>query len=788
MFDQYGPLFYDGLSDPQDFIKAFQMRMASKGTSDANKLVLLVNSLVGKAKRVFETMPVGNKTKLDEIVKELLEKCKLKSTHYEMFYQNRVLMPNELVSTYAISLVELVKKAHETMSDKDAQNIVLSKLCSSLPGLAPFINFGRGENWDVLLEKLDQTMVSLGGQQQQMMNVGLATGYGSGGPSGLGRFSQMGNGQGLNYGYGYSGFNNSYGMNYGMSYGMMPYGSYGAGMAMAQPNIGPVWERPMGNGLMGSQMVNRNVKSESEAAEANAAWVSERFNGKCFDCGSSGHRRVDCFKNKRKPANDNGGSSRGNHSGYRDNRGNGKSSRDGDYSSNNGVFSLSTFEEIDSGDESYGVYCLEPKKVSEKGIVVNKVTKKDCEVQTDGSLVAGQVSSSEVGKGNLPKGEDAVGSRCNPGGKMLKVKAVSSKTQLIRRNVEVMLNEKKENAVKLVALIDGGASQSVLNSEYLGDELKREIEVFKENKTMSKSLKLSQSQMVFDGATGSVTDLCVEVEAKVKVGSLCSKIKLLVSNTLKGNQLILGRDFLKANRMLVDHELDKILVRDPNGVIRELSENLDPGLVHCCVVEPIELVETVVGNTAGMVKKDEGMEVTGAEGDQSGGELVVGTLVTGSGGLSDSFSSNHRVEELLATREPDLIEKSKVDEVSDTSECNVSQVDSVVNGSVFKSYVKGDGCEVNELDGLDQGYESDGEENEEMVSRDRESGLELDSNESDRGGGIDERKKRKKVFWMDEVFRSGLFRDIDGIVGTKSVNHEFRKKLFRSDKHKIDSS
>jgi hypothetical protein len=142
LMDQFGLVYYDGQTDPEDFFKSFNMRAASRDYKDPNKLILLVNALTGKAKRVFDGLTEDNKKKFEEIQKALLDKCKVKSNNYEFAYQNKALLPNELISTYATGLLELIKKAHPSLSQEDAQEMVLNKVALTLPQLAGFISFG----------------------------------------------------------------------------------------------------------------------------------------------------------------------------------------------------------------------------------------------------------------------------------------------------------------------------------------------------------------------------------------------------------------------------------------------------------------------------------------------------------------------------------------------------------------------------------------------------------------------------------------------------------------------
>jgi hypothetical protein len=151
--------------------------------------------------------------------------------------------------------------------------------------------------------------------------------------------------------------------------------------------------------------------------------------------------------------------------------------------------------------------------------------------------------------------------------------------------VEVGFGGRSDSDVVVVeALIDGGASNSFLDLHSLNENLRKRIEQFKVDNVSQGDLKLTKMKLLISGATSAVHDVCVIAEVNLKIGSWQTKHKLIITDKIIGKRLILGRDFLKANGVVIDHAIDKLAVRGPSGGLQELGDPRQSCAVNTTVV------------------------------------------------------------------------------------------------------------------------------------------------------------------------------------------------------------
>jgi hypothetical protein len=138
-------------------------------------------------------------------------------------------------------------------------------------GLMFFNGYTYPEVYDQRQYQQLNSHIGLSRMTSSMVSGGFSP-FGGMYPNGVGIMGQAGLVGG--YGYGYSGI----GMNGG------PYGLMGAGENWTQPYCG--------------SMVNKMKKLKVET-RVNLAQAGASFNGKCYFCGRSGHRKVDCVRLKK---------------------------------------------------------------------------------------------------------------------------------------------------------------------------------------------------------------------------------------------------------------------------------------------------------------------------------------------------------------------------------------------------------------------------------------------------------------------------------------------------------
>lgn len=105
---------YDGISDPNEFIKSFKWNMMFTKLEEAKQLEAMEFCLTGKAERIYKA--VVDKTKLENVTKALIEVCSQSQEVLLDAFEARKPREGELLSHFAIELQELLNKAVPTWS------------------------------------------------------------------------------------------------------------------------------------------------------------------------------------------------------------------------------------------------------------------------------------------------------------------------------------------------------------------------------------------------------------------------------------------------------------------------------------------------------------------------------------------------------------------------------------------------------------------------------------------------------------------------------------------------
>ncbi len=147
---------------------------------------------------------------------------------------------------------------------------------------------------------------------------------------------------------------------------------------------------------------------------------------------------------------------------------------------------------------------------------------------------------------------------------MLDLITINALVPLMKRKAKVQFfGEKHEVGVK--ALFDGGAVCSFIQFTCLDEKTRVKINEYlgSNGGDGANPLGISKELVTIKGATGAVTETCAVAKVKVKIGDWSGEQSFIISKNLGDKELILGRDFLKANQVVVDHGRDRITIRIP---------------------------------------------------------------------------------------------------------------------------------------------------------------------------------------------------------------------------------
>ena len=151
--------------------------------------------------------------------------------------------------------------------------------------------------------------------------------------------------------------------------------------------------------------------------------------------------------------------------------------------------------------------------------------------------------------------------------KLLKINATLDTTAL-----------KDEKSLSVYALVDGGATHSFLSPGLFNPNQQFNICNDRAN---------TRQKFVIHGATGTAKSDCLVVEAKIQIGSWSGYHEFVIASSVKKHDAIIGRDFLKKHKVLIDHNSDSITI-EGNSVPDNFKPNSS---VNNCLVEDTIVVE-----------------------------------------------------------------------------------------------------------------------------------------------------------------------------------------------------
>ena len=118
-----------------------------------------------------------------------------------------------------------------------------------------------------------------------------------------------------------------------------------------------------------------------------------------------------------------------------------------------------------------------------------------------------------------------------------------------------------------------GATNLFIKLSCLPDAIRQRIIEFKNDSTKIESPDgLKKHIFLIVGVTSSVDECCVVASFKIIFGSWSGNHDFIVTESLHGKEMIIGRDFMKLHNAIIDHGKDLITLDKPKMNQEEFSE------------------------------------------------------------------------------------------------------------------------------------------------------------------------------------------------------------------------
>ena len=166
---------------------------------------------------------------------------------------------------------------------------------------------------------------------------------------------------------------------------------------------------------------------------------------------------------------------------------------------------------------------------------------------------------------------------------LLDLTTISASTALLKRSVGVSFKGFSQPH-KVKALFDGGATSSFLRLSSLPTCVQKEIHGFK-NGSNGQWNDFKKETLLIRGATGTVSDICIIGKVNLKISEWRGSHSFVITDKICGKDMILGRDFLKENKVVIDHGNDVITIEKSSGLVNSPTST-DP---VCYVVEAVKV-------------------------------------------------------------------------------------------------------------------------------------------------------------------------------------------------------
>jgi len=150
---------FDGLKDPKEFIKSFKLQSMCFKWTELEQCEAIQLLLTDKAENLFDALVDDNKKKIKEIYATLMTNC---TTSHEVlldrFFERRP-SKNELLSVYALSLDQLLKKAMPGLKANEREMLLRRQLGTYLPEhMRALISFNSQKSWEDVLTSIDKAL------------------------------------------------------------------------------------------------------------------------------------------------------------------------------------------------------------------------------------------------------------------------------------------------------------------------------------------------------------------------------------------------------------------------------------------------------------------------------------------------------------------------------------------------------------------------------------------------------------------------------------------------------
>jgi hypothetical protein len=333
-------------------------------------------------------------------------------------------------------------------------------------------------------------------------------------------------------------------------------------------------------------VIASGVKTEPVEVNSTSAKrvAGGRFGGTCHYCNKKRHRVADCWKKQQDEGALRASKNRGQAVGAsrrqaqgtvgnsRPNNERGGRGRGGHQAAVNAM-------SLDDKDDSY---------VDANALSVDVVSGENLNKEANVAVCFAKDDSelSVVIKPNNGSGE-IFGDRGSLSGiPVLDLLALSTSVPLMCKDIKLHLPS-DIGKVKLRALFDGGATNSFIKASCLPVSYRAKLDVLKKDGQNGGDASLRCSTICIRGATGAVQETCVLATLSVSIGRWSGEHEFIVTEGIVDKQVILGRDFLKKNGVVINHGSDSISINSSqsNGPCICLGNEVC-ALVNNVTVEP----------------------------------------------------------------------------------------------------------------------------------------------------------------------------------------------------------
>jgi hypothetical protein len=491
-------LCYDGTTPPDEFIRMFNLQAIFNDWSDEDKLKYFPFFLKDSATTVFDDL--SSKTSIAEAIKGIKDGCGPNSDTYMSMFQARSRKPGESFLTFGTALKELLVKGLPDLTGKGLEQMLKMQLTNKVPAeIGVHVKFNKKMEWRELLDSLDSAFPVNEARLDKNM------------------FEESHGAVSINY-----------------------------------TNMG------------GRTNSNANYRNNNNNMGNRPVMVNQsQFYGECYRCHQFGHRQADCpLKNQqnnnyqRMGGYNNRGSmngsfnrpqaevrnnpadsgdwraqNRSNQANMQNNYQGNKGFRSGGAMVNSTVtdFANSSHNEDDFDAQSSFSGISSIGSNSTKVIESNKrlTTASEFPFYSDGNMTIHH------------NGVETI---------VMSKNASSGETSNDLLVATVFANVFDDKPREMKSLLDGGSTHSFISPLAIADKHLKQI------KNKDKSFEYKEFKIV--GATGSVTSRCCVVDCDIEISNWKGKQSFVISDKVARYDMVLGRDFLKRQKVKIDHGED----------------------------------------------------------------------------------------------------------------------------------------------------------------------------------------------------------------------------------------